>query len=155
MDTSWIVTGNAGRVRIFGQAHARSPLTEIADRVNEAVRLRAADTESDGLGRRGSSTGLPGSGTPSQNSGYQPHQTPVQHQSELFARDVATYLAAAHREQRFKSLTLLLAPEFLGVLRAVIDPHLAKVVSLEIGKDWSHSSGVELLRHLEKHREKA
>ena len=152
MDANWIVTANAGRARIFAQADAGAPLAEIEGLVNEAARLRTAETESDELGRRSSSTGRPGAGTPSQSSGYEPHRTPAEHQTELFARDVAASLLRSHQQGRFRALVLAASPEFLGVLRKAIDPTLAKAVHLEIDKDYTQSSGTQLRDQVAAHR---
>lgn len=154
MDATWIVTGNAGRTRIFAQAQGAASLEKIDERVNEAARARTADTETDGLGRRGSSTGLPRSGTPSTASGYEPHQTPAEHQTERFARDVAAFLLQSHQQGRFRELALVASPEFLGVLRKALDPTLTRVVGVTIDKDYSQDSGAQLQEHLAKHRAK-
>ncbi len=155
MDANWIVTANAGRARIFAQADAASPLAEIEDMVNEAARMRTADTESDDLGRRSSSTGRSGGGTPSQSSGYEPHRTPAEHQSERFARDVAAFLLRGHQQGRFRALSLAASPEFLGVLRKALDPGLARAVHLEIDRDYTQSTAVQLREQIAQHRLKA
>ena len=151
MDATWIVTGNAGRTRIFAQANRGAPLEAIDDRVNDAARTRTGDTESDDLGRRGSSTGLPRSGTPSPSSGYEPHQTPAEHQTEVFARDVAAFLLQAQQHGRFRSLTLAASPEFLGVLRKALDPAVSRAVGVTIDRDWSQSDAAQLREHLDRH----
>lgn len=154
MDASWIVTANAGRARIFAKPDAGSALQEIEDMVNEAARLRTAETQTDDLGRRSSSTGRPGAGTPSQASGWQPHTTPVEHQTELFARDVAARLLKGHQSGQFRKLTLVAAPAFLGTLRKAIDPSLASAIAQEIDKDYTQSNGAQLQEQIRKLWEK-
>ena len=152
MDAHWIVTANAGRSRIFSQSHNTAPFEEIDDLVNDAARLRTGDTETDDLGRRGGSTSLPGSGTPSQSSGYEPHQTPAEHQVELFARRLAAYLLQGHRQGRYRALSLAASPEFLGVLRKLLDPAVSSAIDVEMHKDYTQSNAAQLRDQFEKHR---
>src|SRR5436305_744568 len=101
MDATWIVSANGGRARIFAQARGADALEEINDMVNTPARERVDATETDELGQRSASKSRHGTGQPTQPSGYQQHQTPPQHQEELFARDVAHFLIEAHDEGRF------------------------------------------------------
>lgn len=146
MDT-WIVAANAGRARFFSQANANAPLEEINDMVNEATHLRTSETESDELGRRTGSTARSSGNTPSQASGYQPHQSPVAHQNELFARAVAAYLQQGHHEHRFGQLRLVASPEFLGLLRKQLAPTLQSLVST-LDKDYTSFAPAQLLKQL-------
>jgi protein required for attachment to host cells len=144
MGTIWIVTANAGRARYFAQEQPGGTLQEVEDQVNAAARLRTADTETDDLGRRTGSAGTSRGATPNQASGYEPHQTPAEHQTELFARSVATALADAHRAGRYQQLVLAASPEFLGALRKRLDPQVAALIRTEIGKDYTQSSASQL-----------
>jgi protein required for attachment to host cells len=155
MDANWIVAANAGRARFFALAKADARMEEINDMVNPSARQRESDIETDSLGQRaaGDSRHNVGIG-PTTGNAYQPHQTPKQHEAELFARDVARYLLDAHNEGRFRRLSIVASPEFLGVLRREMDPQLAKVVDAEIDKDYTHAGGAELRERLQRHREK-
>ena len=147
MDT-WIVAANAGRARIYLQASATASLEEIDDMVNEASRLRTADTETDDLGRRNGSTSRSGGNAPSQPNGYQPHQNPVEHQNELFARSLAAYLLQGHQGHRFGQLRLVASPSFLGLLRKQIDPQLQSCVKSTLDKDYTSCTAAQLLKLL-------
>lgn len=144
---TWIVAANAGRARIFSQANAVASLEEINDMVNEAAHLRTSDIESDGLGRRNGSTARTSGNTPSQASGYQPHQGPVEHRNELFARSIAAYLLQGHQEHRFKQLRLVASPEFLGLLRKQLAPALQSIAST-LDKDYTSFAPAQLLKQL-------
>jgi len=154
MDANWIVAANAGRARFFSLAKAGERMQEVYDMVNTAARQRESDIETDDLGElaAGASRHNVGVG-PTTPSGYQPHQTPKQHETELFARDVAKYLLQAHHEGRFRHLSLVASPEFLGVLRREMDPQLAKAIEAEIDKDYTHASGEELRERIQRHRD--
>ena len=151
MDAMWIVTANAGRARIFSQPSADERLSEVNDMVNTAARLRTVDTETDDLGQRSASKSRHSVGAPTQPSGYEPNQSPAEHQTENFARDVAHYIAKAHEDGRFRQLVLAASPEFLGVLRKFLNPKLHATVSAEINKDYTQLNAQELHERVEQH----
>ena len=136
---------------VFSQEHATGPLEEITDMVNTAARLRTAETETDSLGQRSASKSRHGVGAPTQPSGYQPNQSPAEHQTEIFARNLADFLVRAQREGRFRRLILVASPEFLGVVRTLLDPALDAVPRLEINKDYTHFNAEELRERINAH----
>lgn len=144
MPTTWIVTANASRARFFSREKVGDPLEEIDDLVGEGVRLRTVDTETDDLGQRAAGKSRHGAGAASQSSGYEPHQTPAEHQTELFARSVAARLAKGLQEARFDALHIAASPEFLGVLRKLLDPKVTALVGKEINKDYTQSNARQL-----------
>lgn len=152
MDSTWIVAANAGRARIFSQPAAGERLEEINDMVNTAVRLRTTETESDALGQRAASKSRHSTGAPTQPSGYEPNQSPAEHQTEIFARSVAGYLRQAQLEGRYRELVLTASPEFLGVLRRMLDPHLIACVGTQIDKDYTQLRPDELREQVRAHR---
>jgi protein required for attachment to host cells len=85
-------------------------------------------------------------------SGYEPKHSAKDREIEAFARQVADHLVKAHNEGRFEKLCLVASPEFLGVLRKVVEPRLGRTLSQEINKDYTQASPQELRRHLREHR---
>lgn len=154
MDATWIVSANAGRARFFSQAHSSAPLEEINDMVNTDVRLRTEDTESDKIGMLAAAKSQHNVGAARPGSGYEPNQTPDAHQTELFARNVADFLLQNHQEGRFQHLSLVASPQFLGVLRKLLDPNLESIVSSEINKDYTQSSAAQLREQMQAHQAK-
>jgi protein required for attachment to host cells len=144
MDATWIVSANAGRARFFAQARPVDNLEEINDMVSPAARNREGEIETDRMGQRAAAGSKHNVGMATTSSDYQPHQTPKQHEAELFARDVAHFLKQAQNEGRFDKLCLVASPEFLGVLRKELDGNLGRAVALEIDKDLTHASAQEL-----------
>lgn len=144
MPTTWIVSANAGHAIIFSQARANEQLHRVDELENPAARMRDSDIETDDLGNRGASKTRHNVGQPTTPSGYQPHQTPEQHEAENFARRVAGYLEKAHSEGRFDELCLVATPQFLGELRGQLDKNLKRVVKAEIDKDFTHADAREL-----------
>ena len=152
MPMTWIVSANAGHAIIFSQAHANEQLERVEDLDNPPARMRDRDIETDDLGNRSASKSNHSVGIgPTTPSGYQPHQTPEQHEAENFARRVAGYLSKAHAEGRFERLCLVATPQFLGELRGVLDKNLQRVVRAEIDKDYTHADPRELRERLGPH----
>lgn len=155
MNATWIVSANAGRARFFAQQGANAPLEEINDMANDAVRLRTSETESDDLGLRSASKSQHSVSAPRPQSGYEPPQTPAEHQTEMFARDVADYLLHAYQEGRYGQLCLAVSPEFLGTLRKLLDPRILSSVKLEINKDYTQFSPQQLKDQLKALKQKS
>ena len=148
MDSTWIVSANAGRARIFAQPRPVDNLEEINAMVSPSAREREGEIETDQLGQRSAAKSKHNVGMATTSSDYQPNQTPAQHEAELFARDVAHFLKQAQNQGRFKNLCLVASPEFLGVLRKQLDGNLEKAVSVEINKDLTNASAQELRERL-------
>jgi protein required for attachment to host cells len=149
MNSTWIVSANASRARFFSQEPTSEKLEEITDMVNAAARLRTAETESDRLGPTAATKSSHNTGGATPNKTYEPAQTPAEHQTELFARNVADFLLKSYQEGRFQGLSLVASPQFLGVLRKLLDPQLESVVRLEINKDYTQFSAKQLLEQLQ------
>lgn len=166
MPTTWIITANAGRARIFSDDDPAAPLQEIEDMVNNAVRLRESEVLTDRLGptaAAGSGHNIGGTqgGGASHNSGagapnkqYQPAHTQAEQEADQFARDISGYLLKAHQEGRFDKLVLSASPQFLGALRAVMDPHVKPLIKLEFNKDYTQVPPNQLREQLREQQAK-
>ena len=87
-----------------------------------------------------------------QQLGYQPNQTPIEHQAELFARHVADYLLQAHAANRYEKLILAAGPEFLGLLRKLLDKQVSGAITQELNKDYTQVAPHDLLAQLKQHQ---
>lgn len=154
MDATWIVSANAGRARFFAQARPVDNLAEINDMLSPSAREREGLLETDRLGQRSAAKSRHNVGMSTTSSDYQPNQTPEQHETELFAREVAKFLKQAQNEGRFGSLCLVASPEFLGVLRKQLGGNLEKAVRVEINKDLTNASAQELRERIRSHQQK-
>jgi protein required for attachment to host cells len=144
MTVTWIISANASRARFFSHADASGPFEEISDMVNEAVRLRMAETERDRIGPTSATKSIHNVGGATPNKTYEPPQSPQAHEAELFARSIASFLLQAYREGRYQQLSLAVSPQFLGMLRKLLDPSLESVVKLEIDKDYTYLDAAQL-----------
>jgi protein required for attachment to host cells len=144
MDANWIVSANAGRARFFSEATPTSGLQEINDMVNPAARLRTAETEADKIGPTAAGDSKHNTGAPAPNKAYQPPTLPTEHETELFAKNIAAFLLQAKQARRFDHLIIAASPEFLGVLRQCLDPQLSEVLSFSIDKDYTQLGAGQL-----------
>lgn len=149
MTNLWIVTANAGCAQFFSQQDPASPLEKVGEIVNDKSSLHTSETETDRLGQHSASKSQHSVGAPTQPSGYQPNQTPAEHNTELFARNISRFLLHGYQDGHFQRIVLMASPEFLGVLRAVLDTRLMAVVTTEINKDYTRCSPQELSAHLQ------
>lgn len=152
MNATWIVSANASRARFFSQAHSSEALEEVNDMVNEAVRLRTVETtESDKRGPTAATKSMHNVGAATPNKLYEPPQSPEKHEAELFARDINSFLLQAHQEGRFQRLSLVVSPQFLGMLRKLLDSKLQSLVNVEIDKDYTHFNAEQLREQIQAH----
>lgn len=151
MPTTWILVANAGKAKILSQASPTDRLEDIEDMVNTAVRVQTAELVDDEIGQRAASKSRHGSGSVTQPSGYEPNQAPEEHQTELFARNINGFLLDAFQAGRFQKLALIASPEFLGLLRQRLDPHLTAAIAIEINKDYTHLDHRKLQETLQSH----
>lgn len=155
MEPTWIVVANAGRARFFaepGGGGDNSELEEINDMVNAAVRLRTAETETDRLGPTSATKSIHNTGGALPNKNYEPPQTPTEHETELFARSINSYLLQGLHERRFGQLALVASPQFLGILRKLLDPQLTPLLKFDINKDYTSLPARQLREHLHEQR---
>ena len=169
MPTTWIITANAGRARFFSENDPAKPLQELEDMVNNGARLRTQESETDRLGPKAAgksshSIGTGQSGIAAQNNApgagaptsmYEPNQTPAEHATELFAKDISQFLMKSHQEGRFDRIVLSASPAFLGTLRAHFDPHLKPLIKTEFNKDYTQVAAHQLREQLQAQQDKS
>jgi protein required for attachment to host cells len=154
MNSVWIVSANAGRAIFFLQEDTfesfekERSIKKVGEMVNDKSSLHTYETETDRLGQHSASKSRHSVGAPTQPSGYEPNQTPAEHNSELFARKISQYLTEALDAGRFQRLALVASPEFLGVLRSTLDSRLTAIIDKEVNKDYTHYNLHELTNKL-------
>jgi len=143
MDPTWIVIADEGRARILAMREPGTDLAELEEMTDAAAHADNADLRRDAYGRRsGADLGMGGNAMASAG------EEKLDHEAELFARRVAERLAQAHAQGRFEHLRIAAAPRFLGRLRKVLDPQVAKTVIDELDKDLLQLSRRELTQKL-------
>jgi protein required for attachment to host cells len=155
MGTTWIVSADAGRARIFAESDPQQPLEEIEDMVSAAARLRDAEINTDRIGVTAAGKSIHNTGGALPNKQYEPAQTPEERDAEFFAKDISAFLLKALQGQRFQKLALVAEPKFLGVLRVQLDNQLKPLVNFELNKDYSHLNAHQLREQLQAQKSKA
>ena len=155
MSTTWIVSADAGRARIFAESDPQQPYEEVEDLVSPNARVRDADINTDRLGATAAGQSIHNTGGATPNKQYEPAETPEQHDAKFFAKDICGFLLKGMQEKRFGKLVLVAEPKFLGVLRGELDNQLKPLVALELNKDYSHSTGLQLKEQLQAHKAKS
>lgn len=140
MEPTWILVADSARARLFSVDRPRGPLTEHADYVNPADRLRDQDLQSDapgrGIGRGGGRFAMGG-----ENSAKDQEAT-------RFAKELAAVLQKGRTAREFVRLYLMAAPNFLGILREAMDPSTAACVVGSYAKDVVREKAEGIRKHL-------
>lgn len=139
----WIVVADASRARLFAAGAPSAPLTEVQDFVHLASR-HSADSVVDTRVRSANASKQARHDT-------EPRTAPKQHEMEQFARELGQFLDKACAEHRFEALTLVAAPDFLGVLRGAINPRTTRCVTATLDKDFTRLSADEIAARLRAH----
>ncbi|MCA9048166.1 MAG: host attachment protein [Planctomycetaceae bacterium] len=143
--TTWILVADRSRARILATEKSDgSDIREVECLVNPEGALRQSDVETDGPGYfRGGGGSL---------SAGEPH-TDYQHKTaEPFAGQIAEALEHGRNTNQFGHLIVTASPMFLGILRQKLPASLAKLVELEIDKDYTQMSDAKIAELVSSHR---
>ena len=138
METMWIVAADASRARIFETSNVAEYLLEIEDLINPEGRANNRELTSDAQGR------YYGAGNRPRANAATPKIDAVEHQTELFAKQVGEYLNKARTDHRYDKLHVVAPPKFLGLLRKKMSPEVHKLVDGEESKDLSAMNTKEI-----------
>ena len=129
MPTTWILTADASRARVFELTSARGEPREVETFEHPEGRAHNRDLVTDGHGR------YFGKGERNQGHAAPPGESAVEHENEMFAKRLAEHLRLARTHGRYDRLRLIAAPKFLGLLRQNLDKEVDRVVDEAIAKD--------------------
>ena len=139
MLTTWIVAADSSRARILQVVGREHRLVEIQDFVNPKGRMDDRELITDAHPRFSGHGGVGKSGArPTGGPGSDRQETAaVEHETEVFAKQIDRYLDQARVKGRFDKLYVVAPPKFLGLLRQNLGRETAKHVAGEIDKDLS------------------
>lgn len=144
VSTTWIVVADRSRARIMADHGKNTELSEIRTLVNPEGAMRQCECSSDRQGYFGGRKGALEAGDP---------ETDFRRKTaETFAVQVVDFLETGRTSHQFGRVILLAAPSFLGNLRQKMPAPLARMVELQVDKDFSKSSPGEISAHLAKIR---
>lgn len=133
MQTTWILAADSSRARIFEVHGPQDHLQEIQDFVNPEGRQNTREIEND---KRDRFFATP-EGSPGEGDTYQPRVETVEHETQMFSKQVSDYLDQARAEHRYDKLCLIAYPKFLGMMRQNLSKETRKLVEDEVSKDIS------------------
>lgn len=141
MSSTWVVAADSSRARIFEVGRSRAELREIGDLVNPDARLHERDLTSDDKGRAYDSFG-------SGRHAMEDKVSAKQQNAIDFAGRINEQLLSDLNQGKYDRLYLMAAPDFLGVLREKLDPHVRKTIAAEINKSLARHSTEDIAKHL-------
>ncbi|MEZ6131448.1 MAG: host attachment protein [Planctomycetaceae bacterium] len=140
---TWIVVADRSRARILSAMSGDcADLCEVEDLVNPVGALKASEVAADGQGYH--------AGRPGYLEACEPRTDHEHKTAEPFAQQIVSRLEAGRNSQQFGHLILIAAPLFLGILRQKLSQPLARMVELEVDKDYSKHSVREVTALLTK-----
>lgn len=139
LDAIYVVVADHASARFFTAATPTAPLVEHTALENPSENLREGQLVSDRADRANSYSGHGGSTIGETHT--------KEHLAERFAKAVCEELKAARVAGRCERIHLIAERDFLGMLRAHLDPPTARLVASEIGKEVVHL-GAEQIRRL-------
>lgn len=134
-----LVAADAARARIFSRGKKFSPLIEVDTLLHPESRLRKQDLESDRPSTVHESAAYG-------ESASQPRTDAKQKEFHRFAHELAAWLKEARLGGRFKALTLVAEPSFLGQLRKALDDETRKLVIKEVTKNVVGQDALSIAR---------
>lgn len=141
MQTTWIVAADSSRARIFEVHGQEDHLQEVYDFANPAGRASTQQIESD---RRSRFFATP-EGSHGEGDTYQPRVEAIEHETDLFSKEVSDFLDQAGMEHRYDKLCLIAYPKFLGMMRKNLSKATQRLVEDEVAKDisWRDTRDIE------------
>lgn len=127
MNAIWVVVADSTRARLFSTGEPSGSLTEFETLVHPESRLHQGDLVADRAGRDRGSDG---------SSHDMSDATDAKREEAVrFACQVSELLEAGRISGAFDRLYLVVAPEFLGILRKRLPQSLQRLVSREVSKN--------------------
>lgn len=126
---TWILVADGARARIFEWRRKRKPLLLLHDLERPQAREHGDALYTD---------------LPSKPDGNLPHE----HESQVFARQVAEVLERERTAGRLEALTVIAAPQFLGLLRKAFSKSVTALVTSTVAKDLVGLEEPELAERL-------
>jgi protein required for attachment to host cells len=142
ISTTWVVVADRSRARILETIGDCKDLVEIESLENPEGAMRQSECCSDRQGYFGGRPGSLEAGDP---------ETDFRHKTaETFAVQVIDYLEAGRTSGKFGHIVLIAAPSFLGTFRQKLPVPLARMVELQVDKDYTNCLPDEIAVHLAK-----
>ncbi len=129
-----IVVADGSRARLFTRSARNQPLVLIDSHDNPAARQKTRELLTDGPGKTQTSD---------------PLSSPGEIEEDRFAKRLAAQLARGAHEGQFEKMILVASPRFLGSLRSELPRTARERVSLELAKNWTALSPMQIQQQLD------
>lgn len=139
--TTWILVTDSAKARLFTRDGKQTKA--IGDFVHPASRQHPGHYLSEAEGRRG--TGGTGTGD---RPGLSASTNPKETEAEVFAREHAHRLKHGLDAHLYDDLVLVAPPHFLGLLRKVLDPQVARRITVAVDSDFAELDTQDLMGRL-------
>lgn len=141
MSELWVVVAESSRARIFAADSPVGGLREVETLSHPEGRLHEQDLQADRPGRTFDRGG--------QGRHAKEPEVSARHQSVThFAEQIAARLEYGRTRGEYRRLTVVAAPEFLGVLREKLTTATHELIESEIDKNLVRMNGDEIRAHL-------
>ena len=130
---AWIVVADSYRARIFCAEHSTGPITEIDTLVHTESRLKERELHQGGAGSAFDSGGQG-------RHRLEPRTTALDHEMNIFAKQIGECLEAGRNAQQFDRLYLMAAPAMLGCVRKHLSVETNKKIIGAIDKEYTSES---------------
>lgn len=137
----WIVVARSDGASIYTASRPTGPLEEVATLEHPESALRNRDLRTDRPGRAFDSAGA---GRHAMSGEVEP----ATQEALRFARQLADELRDGRVANRYDTLYLVAAPEFLGHLREALDEDTRACVRFELDKNLAHEGARDIRRRL-------
>jgi protein required for attachment to host cells len=132
-NNTWIIVANGSTGKILCKNNSDCPLQIVEQFESKIAHLRSRDLATDAPGRVFESASV-------LRHAAEPRLDPHFKEKLKFADKMAKFLNTAANVGKFAHLILVASPEFLGILRAKLTPHVCSLIKNEINKDLTHLS---------------
>ena len=148
METTWVLVADGSRARIFETLKEIHTFSEIQFFDNPEGRASTREINTDAEGRFAQK----GGGLQGHTSA--PQANAIEHDVELFAKQVAQYLDHARTQARYDKLSIIAPPKFLGLMRHNLGKEVRKLVDQEIARDVSWFDAKDIRNYFEESKQK-
>jgi protein required for attachment to host cells len=140
---TWVAVCNGWRAQVYEWVRPGGPLLQLQVMVHSESRSRNLDITTDKPGRTQHRT------RDGKRGSMAPPTYPKEVERQIFAREVAGFLASRAHRGEFADLVLVAPPRFLGLLRELLSGLPPATVLRTVDKDLTAVKPHELMKALE------
>ena len=141
MNTTWILVADSSKADFYAAKGLDGQLQLVLSLSHDIGRAHASNLTTD---LPGSHSDKSGAGRHSLDERTDPKELELIH----FVKEINNRLNTGRINHLFDRLVIVAAPHLLGIIRQLMDPHTAKLITHEIGKHLTHLAPKELAEYV-------